>query len=110
MPYTPVSRVVQPLVENGGRKPDAFNADLCLTKKMQWRDLGYSLFLRVFNLFDRLNERNVFADTGQADYSTEPLYVGNQRPRGLNTLDQYYIRPDFYSEPRKIQIGFEVEL
>ena len=73
-----------------------------------WNNVNYALFVRIFNVFDRLNERNVFTDTGRADYSTEPLYIGDQRPRGLNTIDQFYIRPDFYSEPRKIQIGFEV--
>ena len=70
--------------------------------------MDYSLFLKIYNLLDRLNERDVFSDTGRADYSTEPLYFGAGRPRGLNTLEDYYIRPNFYSAPRRIQIGLEV--
>ncbi len=108
-PYTPSSRLVQPLVENGGRKPDVMTVDIYSTKNVRFMGLDYSLFLRIFNVLDRLNEQQVFTDTGRAGYSTEPLYFGGERPRGLNTLDQYYIRPDFYSEPRQIQIGFEVK-
>ncbi len=110
MPYTQASRVVQPLVENGGQKPDNFNVDLFVTKKMNWNNITYSLFLKVYNLFDRLNERDVFSDTGRATYSTEPLYVGEARPRGLNTLADYYIRPNFYSTPRRVLIGLEIGL
>jgi len=69
--------------------------------------LKYTFFFRVFNLFDRLNEKEVFADTGRAGYTLAPLYMGGLRPRGLNTLEQYFIRPDFYSEPRRIQFGIE---
>jgi len=108
-PYTPVSRIVQPNVENGGRKPDVLNVDLYLSKDIKWGDLTYSLFLRIFNLLDRLNEKDVYKDTGRATYSTEPLYFGGGRPRGLNTLEQYYIRPNYYSEPRQAQLGFEVK-
>ncbi len=108
MPFTQSSRVVQPLVENGGRKPDVFNADLFITKKFAFGKMGYSFFIKIYNLFDRLNEENVFTDTGRASYSTEPLYAGGERPRGLNTLDDYYIRPEFYSSPRRVLIGLEV--
>jgi len=66
-----------------------------------------TLFLRVYNLLDRLNERDVYSDTGSASYSTQPLYFGGEPPRGINTINQYYVRPDFYYEPRQIQIGLE---
>lgn len=108
-PYTPVSRIVQPYVENGGRKPDIITVDLYLSKDIQWAGLTYKMFLKVFNLFDKLNEQDVYSDTGRASYSTEPLYFGGERPRGLNTLEQYYVRPNYYSEPRQVQIGFEVK-
>ena len=108
-PYTPSSRTVQPLVENGGRKPDEFNVDIYITKDFKFNDFIYSIFIRVYNLFDGLNERDVYSDTGRAGYSTEPLYSGGNRPRGLNTLEQYYIRPNFYSEPRQVQLGLEVK-
>ena len=108
MPYTQASRVVQPLVENGGRKPDVFNVDLYLNKQFKIGKFKYSVFLKVYNLFDRLNELQVFQDTGRATYSTEPLYFGAGRPRGLNTLEDYYIHPEFYSAPRRVQLGMQV--
>ena len=108
MPYTPASRVVQPLVENGGRKPDQFNVDLFLTKKVNIKNVLLTFFIKVYNLFDRLNERIVYTDTGRATYSTEPLYFGGERPRGLNTLEDYYIHPDYYSKPRRVLLGLEI--
>jgi len=108
MPYTQASRVVQPLVENGGRKPDVFNMDLYLNKQFQIGKFKYGVFLKVYNLLDRLNELQVFQDTGRATYSTEPLYFGAGRPRGLNTLEDYYIHPEYYSAPRRVQLGVQV--
>ncbi|HES58935.1 MAG TPA: TonB-dependent receptor, partial [Caldithrix sp.] len=110
MPYNPSQRISQPDIENGGRKPDIINVDLYLNKKLMWRDLSYSVFIKIYNLFDRLNEQEVFGDTGRATYTTEPLYAGGGRPRGLNTLDQYYVRPNYYSAPRRVLIGLEIGL
>jgi outer membrane receptor protein involved in Fe transport len=109
-PFTQASRTVQPLVENGGRKPNEYSVDIYTTKRLEFAGVNLTLFLKVFNLFDTLNERDVFSDTGRANYSTEPLYFGGERPRGLNTLEDYYIRPEYYSSPRKIQLGLEVSL
>ncbi len=107
LPYTPTFQNVQTAVENSGRKPAIFDVDLYFYKDFQFKGLKYTFFFRVFNLFDRLNEKEVFADTGRAGYTLAPLYMGGLRPRGLNTLEQYFIRPDFYSEPRRIQFGIE---
>lgn len=109
LPYSPTFQNVQTAVENSGRKPAEFNVDLYLYKDFRFIGMKYSFFVRVFNLFDRLNEKDVFTDTGRAGYTLAPLYSGGVRPRGLNTLDQYFVRPDFYSEPRRIQIGFEMD-
>ncbi|MBD3223180.1 MAG: TonB-dependent receptor plug domain-containing protein [Caldithrix sp.] len=109
LPYTPTFQNIQTSFENSVRKPDQFNVDLYAYKDFQWGGLTYSFFVRAFNLFDRLNEQNVFTDTGRAGYTLAPLYVGGLRPRGLNTLEQYFIRPDFYSAPRRVQIGVEME-
>jgi hypothetical protein len=35
--------------------------------------------------------------------------VGGLRPRGLNSLNEYYVRPDFYSAPREVEVGFSME-
>ncbi len=108
-PYTPTFQYVQTAVENSGRKPNVYNVDIYAYKDFTLWSLDFSLFFRVFNLFDRLNEREVFTDTGRAGYTLAPLYVGGLRPRGINTLEEYFIRPDFYYEPRQIQLGLQLE-
>jgi len=109
LPYTPTFQNVQSSFENSGRRPAQFTVDMYMYKNFRMWAAGFQVFLRVFNLFDRRNEVNVFTDTGRAGYSLAPLYVGGLRPAGLNTLDQYYIRPDYYSEPRRVQVGLEIQ-
>ena len=108
-PYTPTFENIPTAVENSARRPNVYSVDIYAYKNFKLGPLGYSIFLRVFNLFDRLNELNVFADTGRAGYSLAPIYSGGLKPRGINTLEDYFIRPDFYSSPREVQIGFSVE-
>jgi outer membrane receptor protein involved in Fe transport len=108
LPYTPTFQNIQTAVENSGRRPDVFYTDLYAYKNVTLFKMEFGLYLKIYNLFDRLNETDVFRDTGHAGYTLEPLYVGGLRPRGINTLNQYFVRPDYYSEPRRIQIGFEV--
>lgn len=109
LPYTPTFQNVQTAVENSGTRPDIFNVDMYAYKNFGWLGLQYQFYIKVYNLFDRLNEQDVFTDTGRAGYTLAPLYAGGLRPRGINTLDQYFNRPDFYSPPRRVQIGLEVK-
>lgn len=106
LPYTPSFQDVQLAVENGGRRPSVFTVDLHGYYNLPIGDNNVKLFLRVFNLLDRLNEREVFPSTGRAGYSLDVTRFTGLRPRGLNTLEDYYIRPDFYSAPRQVQVGF----
>ncbi len=107
LPYTPTFQNVQTSIENSARKPSDFTVDVYLYKNISWAGLKYQFFVRAFNVFDRLNEQNVFTETGRAGYSLAPTYEGP--PRGINTLEQFYVRPDFYSQPREIQIGLELK-
>ncbi|MFZ0390709.1 MAG: TonB-dependent receptor, partial [Calditrichia bacterium] len=108
LPYTPTFQNVQTSVENSGRRPASHTVDVYLYKNISVFKMDYSFFIRVFNLFDIKNENDVFTDTGRAGYTLEPQYAGSQHPRGLNPLDMYFIRPDFYSAPRQVQIGLEL--
>ena len=67
----------------------------------------FLFLLKVFNLFDTLNEIEVFGDTGRAGYTLE-LTRNQQAPRGVNTLEEYFTRPDYYSAPRQIVIGASI--
>jgi len=65
-----------------------------------------SFFTRVYNLFDIQNQVNVYNDSGTADFTIdEYLRRREGNPELVNTLDEYYRNPTFYSEPRRIEVG-----
>jgi outer membrane receptor protein involved in Fe transport len=104
LPYTPSVQNQRTGLENSDNRPGVFNVDLYLTKYINIIDQQLSLFLKVYNLFDTANELEVFSDTGRAGYSLE-LTRAQEKPKGVNTLPEYYTRPDFYSAPRQIIFG-----
>jgi len=111
LPYTPTSRATRGFretFENSERKPSQINFDLQVYKDFFIGDLMIKFFVRIFNLFDTRNENNVYADTGDAERTLDIFSTGDAR--GLNTLEEFYLRPDFYSEPRRILLGFRVGL
>lgn len=97
------------LRDNSARKPNAYTFDLKLNKRLSYAGLDYSLFLNVYNLFDRRNEVNVYSTTGRATYDLD-AQKASDNPSRPNTVEEYVTRPDFYSEPRKIQAGVTVSL
>jgi outer membrane receptor protein involved in Fe transport len=104
LPYTPSIQNQRTGLENSDSRPGIFNVDLYITKYFNVLNQQLSVFLKVYNLFDTANELEVFGDTGRAGYSLE-LTRAQEPPRGLNTLEEYFTRPDFYSSPRQIVIG-----
>jgi hypothetical protein len=72
------------------------------------RDLRTALFVRVYNLFDAKNEIRVWSSTGRATYNLNP-YENLVEEGGQELRLDYINRPHFYSEPRKVLVGFEVE-
>lgn len=118
LPYTPVLNQAEgrgedanrTIPKNSRRRPEQFSMDLTASKTFELGPANLVLFLRVFNLLDRRNEIIVYGETGRAYASVENLGAEpiDQNPGRVNTVDQYILRPDFYSEPREIQLGFEV--
>ncbi len=107
-PYTPSqSENLTKLLTNSLNKPSFFNADLKAYYDFNlFKDYKITFFARVFNLFDIRNEVNVYDDTGTADF-TEPERL--RRLDGsleiVNSIDEFYRNPTFYSEPRRIELG-----
>ncbi len=108
LPYTPSIQNQRTGLENSDNRPSIFNVDLFITKFFKIFDQQLSVFLKVFNLFDTANEIQVFSDTGRAGYTLE-LTRAQQQPRGVNTLSEFFTRPDFYSAPRQIVLGASLE-
>jgi hypothetical protein len=107
-PYTPEilsgtltgQNVLSGLATNTRQKPNRFVVDLNAFRNFPLGNLNFELFVRVYNLFDAANPLTVWADSG------EPDYTGRQNQAEAAAADpSWFIRPDFYSEPRRIQIG-----
>jgi hypothetical protein len=107
LPYTPTQQNIRTAVENSERKPLFHNVDIYLYKQFDVERFGFSLFLRVFNLFDQKNHLEVYTSTGRADYSLEAKQTGTIF--GVNSLSDFIVRPDFYSAPRQIIAGIRLE-
>jgi outer membrane receptor protein involved in Fe transport len=109
LPYTPAIQNQRTGLENSDNRPDIFNVDLFVTKFFKLFNQNLSIFLKVYNVFDNANEIEVFSDTGRAGYSLEVTRASSDI-QGVNTLEEYYIRPDYYSSPRQIVLGASLEL
>ena len=59
------------------------------------------MFMQIYNLLDSKNPIIVYTETGKADYSFYEKQAVEADP-------SWFIRPDYYSEPRKIQVGTRV--
>jgi len=91
------------LQENSARRPNLMTFDLQAYYDFPF-EIGshltkFTLFLKVYNLLDRRNEINVWADTGRATY-TQEIDVS-----GASADPEWVVRPDYYSGPRRVQVG-----
>jgi outer membrane receptor protein involved in Fe transport len=107
LPYTPSLQNQRTGLENSDTRPAFYNVDLYLTKFFDLQVFELSVFLKVYNLFDTENELDVYGDTGRAGYTLE-LTRAQERPRGVNTVEEYFTRPDFFSAPRQIVVGASI--
>ena len=108
LPYTPAFQNQRTGILNSESRPLTMTVDLYATKYFVLLGNSFNLYAKIYNVFDTQNELDVFSSTGRANYSLEANYSG--APRGINTIEEYYTRPDYYSAPRQIVIGFGVSL
>lgn len=117
LPYTPElfeQDII--LTPNSGRKPIQSNIDLLMEKSVPFSNVMFTVFLKVYNLFDTLNERFVYNDTGRATYSLLETKGGPQetnriaeRVPGIRPATEYFVRPNYYSAPREVRLGLTLE-
>ncbi|MCX6135820.1 MAG: TonB-dependent receptor [Ignavibacteriales bacterium] len=110
-PYTPRrSTDVTSLLTNSQAKPQFFNLDGQAFYAVSFEPLRFVLFLRVFNLLDTRNEVGVFDDTGRAGFTTDEARTLRTNPlQAVNTVQDWYRIPTFYSEPRRFEFGINME-
>jgi hypothetical protein len=101
---------VTSLLTNSQIKPAFFNVDLRAYYELRIEPVKFVLFARVFNLLDIRNENGVYDDTGRSGFTTDQdrVLLTNPRQR-INTVSSWYRRPDFFSEPRRIELGMNLE-
>jgi len=104
-PYTRSSPRYSNRVLNGERKPYTFMMDFNLSKDYNIKNLLITPFLKIYNVLDRKNSKDVYNSSGRSDYDFDMNF---QSYTGIKSQEDFYIRPDFYYEPRKIILGFSV--
>ena len=110
-PYTTEFVGVRTAFENNALKPASSNLNLKgYYNFIFMRKRQISVHINIYNLFDVRNEETVYNDTGRSTYSLLPTYTAQYSGPALNTLEEYLVRPHYYSAPRQIKIGLSVSL
>lgn len=107
IPYGSIAIDVSKGVQNSRIKPSTFNCDFRAYYEYQLSPVKLVFFTRVFNVFDIRNQINVYPETGRADAANET--VARSTIMYVNTVDQYFRDGSRYSEPRRIEIGMNLE-
>jgi len=112
LPYSPRrSEDITSLLTNSAIKPYTISVDLKGFYKTQLFGTNTEFFIRVKNLFDRLNEHDVYDDTGRAGFTTDQEQIEAMNINTpVNSVGEYYRNATYYSEPRRIEIGMRIEL
>jgi hypothetical protein len=110
-PYTPRQGAdVATIRENSEKKPTYWNIDMRLFKNFNIYKTRLTAFLRVFNLFDVLNEVDVYDDTGRARFTTDLERARRlNQPEYVNSLEEWFTDITHFSEPRRIEFGIIVD-
>ena len=109
-PYTTIRNRVQSPFTNNADRPLTFTTDLRAYYKPPFLPVDGSLFLQVENLFDATVQQNVYSDSGRADETRNLFDFRNTQVGGVNTLDEYYYRQDFFGSPRRVSLGLRLGL
>jgi len=108
-PYTTIRGFVRSTKPNNSNRPVQFWTDLRAYYKPPFIEQNVQLFLQVQNLWDRANQYAVYATTGSWDESLEQEQFRDTGAQigGLNSLDEYFQRPEWVSGPRQVSLGLQ---
>ncbi len=118
-PYSPTFIEKYDILEqeytNRAEKPVKWGVDLKFQKHLKFGSISTILFIKIDNLFDTLNENSVYSTSGNASENIRlPEVEALEKERLLQennfSLNEIDVRPEWYSSPRKIQIGIELSL
>lgn len=116
LPYTPLMMTKNmTLRTNTGRRPSFLSFDLLADKTFPIFNTFITVFIKVFNLFDFLNERYIYTDSGRSTYTLEQFLGPAQNTDelamlidGIEPVSDYFNRPNYYYSPREVRVGFSL--
>ena len=109
-PYTTVRDFVRSPIENNADRPLTFTTDVRAFYKPTFLPVDASLFFQVTNLFDTELQFGVYNDSGRADETIQLSQFDGVQVGGVNSLDEFFFRQEFYGAPRRVSIGLRVDL
>ncbi len=115
-PYTTTRNFVQSFVPNNDDRPFQLTSDLRLFYKPEFVKQDVELFLQIDNLFDFRRDNGIYGDSGTATETPEKERLQQQidngtfRILGVNTLDDWFYRQEFFGAPRMISLGLNIKL
>jgi len=91
-----------------------WNIDLKAKKQFKIGTYRLGIFCNIDNLFDHLNQRSVYSTSGRADVNAmlpELREIRNTElsQEGIFTPREIDNRPQYYSPPRHVQVGMDVQ-
>ena len=106
-PYTPAANAdgdpigsLPAVPANSLRRPTTASVDVYAFREFALGGVRPRVSLQVYNLLDARNAGAVYSDTGLPDVTFRDVAPTDDAG--------YYVRPDFYQEPRRIQLGLSV--
>jgi len=99
--------------DNKGRKPTRWSLDMLVSKSFNLAGLKWVALLKVFNVFNHLNENSVHSITGHAGPNAYLPEVARKRYSRMEkigdfTREEADYNPAWYSRPRLIQFGLQI--
>ncbi|RKY61155.1 MAG: hypothetical protein DRP96_04025 [Candidatus Neomarinimicrobiota bacterium] len=104
-PYTRASARYSNRIYNGEHKPMTMTFDLNISRDFRIASMLLSPYLKIYNLFDRKNMKEVYRSSGSADYDYDMAF---QTYIGIKDVEEWTIQPNYYDEPRKVIIGCSI--
>ena len=98
------------LIQNSEQKPFTTNFDIKSYYNFKLGDNFIQVYFNISNLFNHLNQTNVYSDSGVADYTTYASDAASQNTgEYINSIDDWFTNETFYSNPRRVELGMRYD-
>lgn len=116
-PYTPEFKVgsvsgssaFAGFAENSDNIPNYYELDMRSSYHLRLFGFRATLFCNVYNVLDIQNERTVWGDTGRATYTLTAMDTPDTASDRIGHLAEHLLKPDWFSDPRKINVGIQIK-